>query len=340
MVKIEKAAAGALSEAVFELPSPLRLADTINVLDMEESEGRAIVKSIGTARQSAYDYFGLVVATREPFDDLGKEVPVRASFVMKDGSVGTRVAPVRVFRPLLEFADAPDVLPLAGSGPGGPPVPIRLRFSGFGDITVRARCSVGGRTVSRRMPPLDEILGLLLLDPAPYLGGAEPECPDAEGDGGAAELAAEEVRETLLSDDSIAGMLGSGRIDADGARTLRGLADSGRDVILGRIRKIMPAIVAGSLADAGARALGESIKLESRTAIVAPAELPPGPLVVEFRYADALGNEYDPIQRAIRIDDRRGAAGTGASLEMELAVTADESGAYRNVAEMDIAALA
>ena len=29
MVKIEKAAAGALSEAVFELPSPLRLADTI-----------------------------------------------------------------------------------------------------------------------------------------------------------------------------------------------------------------------------------------------------------------------------------------------------------------------
>lgn len=335
-VEIEKDVTAALREVVFELPASLRLADTINILDLEESGGRLAVRAIDTARRSEYDYFGIVVATRAPFDELGKEVPVRVSFVMRDGSVDACVAPVRVFRPRLEFADAPDVIVLGGAGPRGRPVPIRLKYSGFGDVTVRARCAIGECTVSRETPFLGEILGRLLRYPAPHSGAALP-CFAIEADPAPAALTAEEVKERLLSEDSARGMLNSGKIGADAARMPHALAGSGKEEIADPIRQTMPSVVAGILSDIQARTPGENVRLESRTAIVVPAEPPPGPLVVELWYADVLGNEYGPIKRTIQIDDRR-AAGSGAGLEVPLDITADESGAYRNVGEMAIGA--
>lgn len=334
-IKIEKATTAALREVVFELPESLRLADTINVLDREERDGRTVVKAIDTARRSEYDYFGIVVATKEPFKDLKKEVPVKASFFMKDGSVDTCVTPVRIFRPRLEFADAPDVLSLADGGPNGHSVPIRLKFSGFGDITVRARCTIGGRIVSRGTSLLDEILERFLRDPVADPDGGLPGRPAVEVDPEAVALIAEEFRGKLLSDDSIRGMLSTGKIDEDAARMLHRLADSDKERIMNHIHTTMLAIVAGILSDIVDRTLGENLQLESKTAFVPPAGLPVDKLVVEFRYADVLGNEYDPIRRTIQINDRRSAK-TGVHLEMPLAITADESGAYKDVGEMAI----
>ena len=335
IVKIEKAATAALREVVFELPPSLRLADTINVLDSGEREGRMVVKAIDTARRSEYDYFGIVVATKEPFKGLKKEVLVKASFVMKDGSVDNCATPVRIFRPRLEFADAPAVLSLSDAGPGWHSVPIRLKFSGFGDITVRARCTVGRRTVSRGTSPLDEILEMFLRDSASNPDDALPCRPAVEVDPEAIALIAEEFRRKLLSDDSIGGMLDTGRIDEGAARMLHRLADSDKEKIMDHIYKAMPTIVAGTLSDIGARTLGDNLQLESRTAIVLPAGLPLDQMVVEFSYADVLGNEYDPIRRTIQVDDRR-TAKAEASLEMPLDITADETEAYRNVGEMVI----
>lgn len=334
-VKIEKAVTASLREVVFELPPSLRLADTINVLDSDEREGRMVVKAIDTARRSEYDYFGIVVATKEPFQNLKKEVLVKVSFVMKDGSVDNCATSVRIFRPRLEFADAPDVLSLSDAGSNGHSVPIRLKFSGFGDITVRARCTIGGRIVSRGTSLLDEILELFLRDLISNPDEALSDRPAVEVDPEAIALIAEELRRKLLSDDSIRGMLNTGKIDVDTARMLHKLADSDKGKIMNHIHKTMLTIIAGILSDIRARTLGENLQLESRTAIVPPAELPLAQLVVEFRYADVLGNEYDPIRRTIQIDDRR-TAKTKVNLEIPLAITADETEAYRNVGEMAI----
>lgn len=335
-VKIEKTATGALSEAVFELPDSLRLADTINILEWKGSDGRLAVRSIGKARHSEYDYFGLVVATKEPFEALKKEVPVKASFVMEDGTVDTRVTPVRIFRPRLEFADMPDVLVLHDDGAGDEcSLPVGLKFSGFGDIVVRAKCTMGGSTVSRSTSALDETLESLLRGP---IGDPDTGLPDPSGaaDGYSAALfIAKELREGLLSEDSIGSMLSAGRIDMDEARLLSRLAGSGSEKPVGHARKAVPAIAICALSDAQDRTLGDRLKMESRTVIVVPAELFADRLVIEMRYADALGNEYGPITRAVRIDDRRSAK-TGADLEVPLAITADESGAYMNVGEMTV----
>ena len=334
-VRIEKTVTEALGEVVFELDESLRLADTINVLERKESNGRLAVKTIDTARRSEYDYFGIVVATREPFKDLRKEVPVKASFSMKDGSVDTFVAPVRIFRPRLEFADAPDALALADADAGKQSLPIGLRFSGFGDIVIRAKCTMGKSVVSRRTSFLDEILERLLRDPILHPDAEMPDLPDAAVDPSAALPITEELKKKLLSENSIRSMLNAGKISMDAAGTLRRLAGSDKERLMDHVRKTMPDIIVDMLSDIRDRTLGENLQLESKTAIVVPAELPASELVVEFRYADVLGNEYDPIRKAVQIDDRRRAK-TGASMEVPLAVTADESEAYMNVGEMAI----
>ena len=336
-VKIDKTVADALSEVVFELPASLRLVDTINVVGLEECEGRMAVKAIGRARRSEYDYFGIVVATKEPFKDLKKEVPVKASFVMKDGSVDSRVAPVRVFRPRLEFADAPDVVVLDDAAPNGHSIPIRLKFSGFGDVTIRARCTVGGRVVSRGTSWLDEVLERFLRGPASCSGTELPGRPTAGADSAAAAPTAEELEEKLPPDGTTESMLDAGKIDVDAARMLHKLAGSDKERPIRHIHKAMPGVIVSILSDIRARTLGENLQLESKTVIVLPARRPLVSLAVEFRYADVLGNEYDPIQKTLQIDDRRRARG-GMDLAIPLVVTADESRAYKNVGEMAIEA--
>lgn len=334
-VRIEKTVTEALSEVVFELHESLRLADTINVLECKESNGRLAVNAIDTARRSEYDYFGIVVATRGPFKDLKKEVPVKVSFVMKDGSVDTLVTQVRIFRPRLEFADAPDALVLADTDTGERSIPIRLKFSGFGDIVIRAKCTIGKSVVSRTTSPLDEILERLLRDPILHPNTGLPDLSDVAADPSAVLLVTEELKKELLSENSIRSMLNAGKISMDAARTLHRMAGPDKERLMDHVHKTMPYVIVDMLSDMQDRTLGENLQLESKTAIMAPAELPANRLVIEFRYADVLGNEYDPIRRGVEIDDRRRAK-TGASMEVPLVVTADESEAYMNVGEMAI----
>ena len=331
-VKIEKTASEALSEVVFELDESLRLADRINILEWKESNGRLAVKAIDKARRSEYDYFGIVVATKEPFKDLKKEVPVKASFVMKDGSVDTLVTPVRIFRPRLEFADMPDALALADTDTDEHSLPIRLKFSGFGDIVIRAKCTIGKSVVSRTTSLLDEILERLLHDSILH---PDRDLPDVAVDPSAVLRVTEEFRKKLLSENSARSMLDAGKINGDVARTLHGLADSDKERLMDHVHKNMPAIIVNMLSDIQDRTLGENLQLESKTAIMVPPDLPVRKLVIEFQYADVLGNEYDPIRKTIQIDDQRHAK-TGANLEVPLVVTADESEAYMNVGEMPI----
>ena len=264
-VRIEKGAVDSARRIEVDLPPRLRLVDTINVLEYCERAGRMVVGGIGRASLCEYDYFGVVVASAEPFDELGAEEQVVASLLMDDGSVDTAAAPVRIFRPRLEFGDTPGLAILEDRGPRGPSIPIRLRFSGFGDVSLRCRCSVGGRTVSRSVPAIGW---------APW--------------------------QAMLR-------LGTGASIA----------------------------IVEEIADLEARILGENVKLESRTEVAAPFEPPLDDLLVEFWYSDVLGNEYGPIQKTIKIVDRRG-AGAGAGSAVPLDIVADESGAYRDVAGMNI----
>ena len=178
-IKIEKTVTNSVRQVVIDLPASLRLVDTINILEHTASGNQIVVEEIDKARLSEYDYFGIIVATTSPFDDLKKEVPVKMSFFMHDGSVDTVVTAVTVFRPLLEFGDMPDSVTLKDGGAGECDIPIRLKFSGFGDITIRCKCSAGGQIVSRETSPTDEILKYVARDSIMHFDATDPSDHDA-----------------------------------------------------------------------------------------------------------------------------------------------------------------
>ena len=330
---MEKTVADDVDSVVLDLPPCLHLADTINILNHTMAGGKVVVKEIDRASLSEYDYFGVVVATTEPFEDLSRDVPVKVSFLMKDGSADTHVAPVRIFRPRLEFDDAPDTLTLKNVEHGEYSIPIRLKFSGFGDITVRCRCTIGGRLVSYGTSLMDEILRRIMRGGMANRGPNTGPGPRVEVDPSQVQLVTEEFRDKMLSDPSARRMLDNGAIDHDTALFLHNLADSDKEEVAEHVYKTLSMAIANILADILARTLGENLQLESKTAIMPPVELPMDELVVEFQYSDVLGNKYAPIQKSIKIVDRR-AEKTGTGLEIPLSITADESGAYQNVAGM------
>ena len=334
-IKIEKTVTDDISQVVFDMPLGMRLVDTINVANHTVSGGHVVVKDINRARLSEYDYFGVVVATSEVFDDLKKELPVKAAFHMKNGSVDVLVTPVRIFRPLLEFASVPNSIALSDAKSNGQAIPIHLRFSGFGDITLRCKCTIGGRIVSHGSSLMNDVLEMIVRDKIPHIGNEHSVEADIEVDPGKVRLVAEEFKNKILSDGSIRKMMNAGKIDHDTAEMLHRLADSDKELLMGYIHRTMSTMIIGILSDIQARTLGENVQLDSKTAVILPVEIPIDELVVEFRYADVLGNEYTPIRRTIKIQDHRRAK-TSIDMGMPLAIEVDESGAYKGSEVMEI----
>ena len=334
-IKIEKTVTDDVDQIVLDIPPGMRLVDTINVAEHLYSEGHIVVKSINKARLSEYDYFGVVVATSEVFDDLKRELLVRAAFHMKNGSVDPLVTPVRIFRPRLEFVSAPEHIVLRDSKPDNQAIPIRLKFSGFGDVTLSCKCTIGGRIVSHGSSLINDVLEMLVRDKMLYHRNGHDVEGSTEVDPEKVRLLADEFKKRILSDGSIRSMLNAGKIDQDTAEILHRLADSDKELLMNYIYKTMSTMVVGILSDMQARTVGENVQLDSKTSVVMPVELPIDELVVEFQYSDVLGNEYAPISKTIKIMDHRGTK-TNIDFGMPLAISVDESGAYGGSEVMEI----
>ena len=334
-IKIEKTVTDDIVETVLEIPPGMRLVDTINVAEYSELGGRVVVREMGRARLSEYDYFGIVVATRGVFDDLKKELPVKASFHMKNGSTDVVVTPVRIFRPRLEFASVPDSITLADSKSGDRGIPISLKFSGFGDVMLRCRCTVGGRTVSHESSIMGEMLEAFAHDSVPRFASDCNPRPGTEADHGEV-WPVTDPKDSIPLDGPARGAPNTGRTGGEAAARHRP-ADPDREAFMRHVRRAMSNTVIGTLSDIQARTLGENVQLESQMAVVVPAEIPIDELVVEFRYTDVLGNEYGPIKQTIKIRDQRHSK-TGVNVSIPLAIAVDESGAYRDAEVMDAGA--
>lgn len=334
-IKIEKTVTDDVDQIVFDIPPGMRLVDTINVAEHSFSEDHIIVKGINKARLSEYDYFGVVVATSEVFDDLKMELPVRVAFHMKNGSVDSLVTPVRVFRPRLEFVSAPEHIALTDSNPDNHAIPIRLKFLGFGDVTLSCRCTIGERIVSHGSSLINDVLEMIVRDKMQCDGNDHNVEDSTEAGPKKIRLLAEELKNRILSDGSIRSMLNAGKIDQDTAEILHKLADSDKELLMSYIYKTMSTMVLGILSDIQARTVGKSVQLDSKTAVVIPVEIPSDELVVEFHYSDVLGNEYAPIRKTIKIMDQRGNK-TTMDFGMPLAIDVDESGAYRGFEVMGL----
>ena len=329
-VKIEKGVVAGIDRVKITLPDCLELVDTINIADYQ-SDGAITVTEIEKSEQSDYDYFGIVIATTEPFAELKKQVPIKIDFIYRDGGSESTTHHVRIFRPHLEFEQVPENIVLTENNRLN--LPISMRFSGFGEISIRAECVIGGDIVSEGTSVLDEILRRMVSQGI-MSGGEHP--TDVRIDRNYIEKTVVELREQVSTDADIRRMIRDKRIDKDLVDELYELIRSHKHSVVDLFYKTVEVYLAQIVSDLLSRNLSDNSHLESQTKIRTLIKVSPAKMSVKFFYKDLLGNEYEPIEKTIMIIDERSNT-AGVAVEIPLDITnVDESAAFKNVSEMVI----
>lgn len=334
-VQFDKSITPLLQSVDVVLHESLTFKDFINLTGYERDGGTLTVKSIDRSTLSHYDYFGFVVATMYPFDDLKRAVPVKIKFNYSDGTSETYTEHARIFRPLLELDTSPDRIVITDKNKGRLELPIAMKFSGFGQIKVTAECRIGGRIVSLASSVLNEIARIIAKD------GIVP-----AGDNAEAGVSANPDPVGQAVSQIGAPLQGRGGLDKvpgglhDGARAgaLQDPCRESKEKLAGILHNAAAeAYVNLAIAEVLARNVGENVTMEP-TKIHARISLPVTRATVRLLYRDLAGNEYNTAEKQVEIvDKRKGPAGQGVKIPLSIK-SVDESLAYKNVRTMEIAA--
>ncbi len=334
-VRINKDVTPLLKDVKIDLPRYFKLVDTINLTDHKIKDERITVNAIGKARKSDFDYFGIVIATMGPFTELKKEIPINIEFEYNDGTKENVIQNARVFRPLLAFESIPESIVLSDKDKNLPKIPISLKFTGFGEISLRIECQIAGKIVSVGTSMLDEILRRILNE------GIVPVDEDENTvrvDQGYVENMANQLREKLRTDKDIQQMIREQQISKNDAAFLYELSNEKREKFVGVLFKTVENYLIKIVSDILGRNLSNNLQIESQTKIHTQMQLSSTNVTIKFFYRDLLGNEYEPIEKIVQINDERKNP-SGFDVEIPLEVTGvDESKAYKNVGAMTVGA--
>lgn len=347
-VKIDKDVTHKIDCVRISLDERLRLADTINI-SKYEGDQTITIKEIEKSARSDYDYFGIVVATKTPPDDLKAQISVPIEVAYRDGTTDRHVAHARIFRPRVEFANMPENVVLSDDE-DGLVIPVGLKFFGFGEVSLRVECAIGGEIISEGSSSIDETLRRIV-------GGgliSEDKGQTVSIDGEYVERMVAGLKK--FDGDRIQRMIREQRMDDDMRDDLCQLIkDDGQraaDIFYRTAGAYMSQIVPEILG----RHLGANSHLESHTRIrylrQAPlpgadndskeprnprtqTHLPHTDVQVRFFYKDNMGNEYDPIEQTVSIIDKRAEPAMD-EVSIPIRVNVDESSAYENVKDMSV----
>lgn len=331
-VHFDKSLTPLLESVNITLHESLDFRGFINLAEYERDGRTLTVSSIGKSTTSDYDYFGFAVATTSPFKELKRTVPVRIKFNYRDGSSETYTEHARIFRPLLELGASPDRITITDGNAGRLALPIAIKFSGFGQIKVRAECRIGGRVVSFASSMLSEtvrkIAGEGIAPVGANAGAGVGIHPDYE------ERTVAQIGSLFQDRGELDRMLDGPRGGAH-ADTLHGLSPESKEKFAGVIYGAVEAHMAQAIAEILDRNVGANLTMEP-TRIRAQISLPVTKAVVRPFYTDLVGNEYSPVEKHVEIVDKRKSP-AGLVVEMPLSVkSVDESRAYKNVSAMEI----
>lgn len=334
-VKIDKSVTRNIKNAILSLPDCFELIDTINISKHDLENNQVVVKNIGKANMSEYDYFGITIATREPFDELKKQIPIDIQFNLLDGTVEKFTTYARIFRPLLEFEDSLKNITLTDNPKDDVVLPISLKFTGFGEINLRSECKIDGKIVSTGTSVVDEVLQRLLKE-----GFFKDEKSNSEAGLSINEEyihnVTDEIKKEFLKDDDIRKMLESGQIDEDSAQQLYELNREEQEKLVNIFYKTVEGYLIKIISDILKRNVSNNLQLESQTKIHTLIKIPITDITIRFFYKDIVGNEYAPIEQKIQIVDKR-TNPSGFKVEIPVEITkVDESNAYKNVGSMAI----
>ncbi|MEW6042930.1 MAG: hypothetical protein AB1608_01560 [Thermoproteota archaeon] len=334
-VKIAKDITSKIEKATIDLPDCFELRDTINLSKFAIFDNRIEVHAIGKARKSEFDYFGIVISTKEPFTELKKEIPIKIKFEYNDGRSDESITYARIFRPLLEFEKAPENIVLTGESIEQSKIPISLKFTGFGEISLRAECTIGGKIVSVGTSVLDEVLRRIISEGII----SDEEIKNETGvhiDSNYIQNLITELKEKFQQDEEVQQMLKDQRITKEMADMLYDLSRENQAKLMNIFYKTVEGYLIKIISDILRRNLSNNLQLETDTKIQTTIKVPSTDVTIRFFYKDVIGNEYAPIEQKIQIIDKRENP-SGFDVEIPLVVTkVDESKAYKNVGMMRI----
>ena len=333
-VKIDKSITKILKNATIHLPDCFKLVDTINLSEYDVQDNKIIITNIGKTSKSEYDYFGITIASKELFDELKKQLPIKIIFTYHDGTSEEHTTHARIFRPLLEIETVPDNIVLTDGLIEQPKFPFSLKFTGFGEIHLRSECRIGGRIVSVGSSVLDEVLQRMLK---------EGFLPDDNLDSKGVKINDEyiknlsnQLKNDFLKDEDIQKMLKSGQIDEESANMLYELNKEKQEKLMSIMYKTVEGYLIKIISDILKRNVSDNLQLESETKINASIKIPTTDVTVQFFYKDLIGNVYPPLEQKVQIIDRRENP-SGFDVEISLVISkVDESDAYKNVGTMQI----
>ena len=75
-----------ISKIRIQLPDCFEIKDFINIEKLEQNGNQVDVFDIGRSSLSKYDYFGLTIATREPFDELAVQSKITITLFESDNT--------------------------------------------------------------------------------------------------------------------------------------------------------------------------------------------------------------------------------------------------------------
>ncbi len=333
-VQINKEVTPLLKNAKIDLPDCFELRDTINLANYEMDGRKIIVTSIEKAEKSSYDYFGVIIASIEPFTELRKQIPINIEFEFHNGTKESFTEHARIFRPLLEFEQIPTKIELSDADGNSTKIPIGLKFTGFGEIQLRVECKIEGEIVSVGTSILDEVLhrilseGLIVADKK-HKSGVTVAPNYVEG-------IVRQLKDKVQTDEDIQQMIREQQIDKEKAELLYEFTHEEKEKIMNIFFKTVEGYLIQIISDILNRNLSNNLQIESQTKISTQIQLPTTNVTISFFYKDIIGNEYEPIEKVIKIlDNREHPSEFNVEIPLEIAKV-DESEAYKNVGDMRI----
>lgn len=331
-VKIDKNITPNLKNIKIDLTDCFRLVDRINIARYEKTDNKIIVNEIGKAEKSNFDYFGIIIATKKPFSELKKEIPINIEFEYHNGTKETQVKNARIFRPQLDFESAPKEIILSDTSKAVPKIPIALKFMGFGEISLRIESKIGGKIVSVGTTLLDEILNRILSE---GMVPSKEQNATVSVNQNYVENIVYQLKEKFRTDTHIQQMIKEGRIDKEIMEHIYELDRTDKEKLMTVFFKTVEGYLIKIISDTLTRNISNNLQIET-SKISAQIKLPTTDVTIRLFYKDLLENEYDPVERTIQINDKRKNP-SGFNVEIPLEISkVDESNAYKNVGTMRI----
>ena len=335
-IKINKDVTDHIKNIKIILPDCIRLIDVINLTNYKTCDNTILINKIEKTEKSYYDYFGIIIATIEPFKELKKEIPLQFEFHFDDGSTEKFSKSARIFRPLLKFKEKPKKIILKNNDANSIKIPISLQFKGFGEISLRSECKISGKIVSVGTSVLDEILVRMLNDEKLNENKTPNNNENISVNEDYVANVAMQLKEKFLSDGDIRKMLTKQELDDKTKMQLYELSNEQKERFMKGFYKTVENYLIQIITDILNRNLSNNLQLYSHAKIRTSIKLPSTKVAIRFFYKDLLDNEYDAIEETVEIIDERENPSTF-EVDIPLDITpVDETNAYKNVEKMEI----